>query len=74
MKIYFDKDINYAEFFFRSVNNYGVDIGNGITQFRDENTSEVVGYGFENASQEIFRSNFLSNDIKDEFYKIMKGG
>ncbi|HPI39593.1 MAG TPA: hypothetical protein PLJ21_02240 [Pseudobdellovibrionaceae bacterium] len=54
MNIYYDKDIDYAEIFFKKVNNYGEDIADGIVAFKDEENDEIVGYAFEEASSSVF--------------------
>lgn len=54
MNIYYDKDIDYAEIFFDKTANYGEDIADGIVVFKREDTDEIIGYGFENASKKVF--------------------
>ena len=54
MNIYYDKDIDYAEIFFKKTASYGEDIGNNVVVFKSEENDEVVGYGFERASTSIF--------------------
>ena len=73
MKLYFDKEINYAEIFFRSTPNYGVELNSEVIQFRDEQTEEVVGYGFYEAEQSVLKSEYLSFEQKEDFKKLMKG-
>lgn len=54
MNIYYDKDIDYVEIFFSAAANYGEDSVDGIVIFRSEDTDEVIGYGFEEASKKVF--------------------
>ena len=72
MKIYVDEDVDYVEVFFRQVKNYGVDIKKGVVQFRDEESDEVVGYAFENASKEIAKTEFLTEEVKEEIRRVLE--
>lgn len=67
MKIYYDKDTDYAEFFFQKIANYGEDISDGIIVFKSEETDEIVGYAFENASKTIFDFKDLPTKAKVAF-------
>jgi hypothetical protein len=54
MNIYYDKDIDYAEIFFKKSENYGEELGNGIGVFKSEDSNEIVGYSFEKALTTVF--------------------
>ena len=48
MEIYYDEELDYLEIFIQNPpSNYGEDIAEDITLFRDENTDEVVGIGIQ---------------------------
>ncbi len=48
MEIYYDEELDYLEIFVQNPPpNYGEDIEEDITLFRDENTDEVVGIGIQ---------------------------
>ena len=72
MKVYFDEEIDYAEIFFREGRNYGVNISDEITQFRSEDTEEVIGYSFENASETVFECKMIDENTKEEFRKVLE--
>ena len=74
MKIWFDKDIDYAELFFRSEPNYGVDLDERVTQFRSEKDDSVVGYGFFEASDSVLVSDLISDNVKEEFKRTLRKG
>lgn len=42
MTIYYDKEIDYPEFFFKSIENYGENLNKEVTVFKGEKTDEVV--------------------------------
>lgn len=67
MKIYYDKDIDYAEIFYKKVANYAEDLSAGIMVFRSEDNDEIVGYSFENASVTVFNFEWLSSKEKVAF-------
>ncbi len=67
MNIYYDKDIDYAEIFFKKCENYGEDIGNGVIVFKSEENGEVVGYGFESALTTVFNFKELPSKAKVAF-------
>jgi hypothetical protein len=67
MNIYYDKDIDYAEIFFKKCENYGEDIGNGVVVFKSEDDDSVVGYGFESASTAVFSFQELPSRAKVAF-------
>ena len=64
MKTYYDKDTDYLEIFFKSTENYGEDINETTTVFKSEKNDEIVGYGFNLASQTLTSSNFLNPQQK----------
>jgi DNA-binding XRE family transcriptional regulator len=70
MKIYYDKEIDYAEIFFNSNLNYGEDVQPGIIVFKDEDSDKIVGYAFENASRSIL--NFEDLPIRFKIAFILK--
>lgn len=67
MNIYYDKDTDYAEFFFQKTANYGENISGEIIAFRSEKTDEIVGYAFENASKTVFDFKELPTKAKVAF-------
>lgn len=67
MNIYYDKDIDYAEIFFKKIENYGEDIAEGIIAFKSEDTDEIVGYAFEEASKTVFKFIDLQTRVKVAF-------
>lgn len=67
MNIYYDKDIDYAEIFFKKCENYGEDVGNGIILFKSEESDEVVGYGFDSALTRVFSFKDLPSRAKVAF-------
>ncbi len=67
MNIYYDKDIDYAELFFKKCENYGEDIGGGIVVFKSEENNEIVGYGFESALTTVFSFQDLPSRAKVGF-------
>lgn len=49
MNIYYDEEADYLEIFIgESKPNYGEEVSNNITIFRDEKTNEVIGLGILN--------------------------
>lgn len=74
MKIYYDKDTDYAEVFFRSTPNYAVEINEQVVQFLSEDDDSMVGYGFERASKSVKESEFVSDQVKDEFKRFLEKG
>ena len=48
MEIYYDEELDYLEIFIQNPPpNYGEDIAEDITLFKDEETDEVVGIGIQ---------------------------
>ena len=46
MNLYYDEESDYLEIFIGDPKpNYGEEVGNGITLFKDEKTNEVIGIG-----------------------------
>jgi DNA-binding XRE family transcriptional regulator len=64
MTIFYDKDRDYAEVFFRKDENYGEELNVTVTIFRSEKNDKVVGYAFEDASHSLFESDALSSSVK----------
>src|ERR1700733_13975395 len=64
MTIFYDKDRDYAEIFFRKIENYGEELSSGLTVFKSEKNDKIVGYGFEEASSSLFKSDVLSSSVK----------
>lgn len=64
MTIFYDKDRDYAEVFFKKTENYGEEINNILTIFKSETNDKIVGYAFEEASHSLFDSNVLSSSVK----------
>jgi DNA-binding XRE family transcriptional regulator len=64
MTIFYDADRDYAEIFFKKDVNYGEELSDLVTAFKSEKTGKIVGYGFEEASKQIFESEDLSPSIK----------
>lgn len=67
MNIYYDKDIDYAEIFYKKVANYGEDLSPGIVVFRSEDNDEIVGYAFERASLDVFEFKDIPTKLKVAF-------
>lgn len=67
MNIYYDKDIDYAEIFYKKVANYGEDLSPGIVVFKSEESDEVVGYAFERASLDVFEFKDIPTKLKVAF-------
>jgi len=64
MTIFYDKDRDYAEVFFRKDENYGEEISSVLTVFKSEKSDKIVGYAFEEASRSLFESDVLSPSVK----------
>jgi len=64
MMIFYDKDRDYAEVFFKKEINYGESLSDAITVFKSEKNDKVVGYGFEEASHHLFENDLLSPSAK----------
>ncbi|MBI2042900.1 DUF2283 domain-containing protein [Candidatus Pacearchaeota archaeon] len=59
MRIYYDEERDYLEIFIGGPKpNYGEDISEGVTVFKDEETDEIIGVGILN-----FREK--AKDLKD---------
>jgi hypothetical protein len=67
MPIYYDKEIDYAEIFFKKVSNYGEDISPGIVVFKSEDSDEIVGYAFAKASTDVFDFKDIPTKLKVAF-------
>ena len=64
MTIFYDKDRDYAEVFFKKEENYGEEMSALLTAFKSEKNDKIVGYGFEEASHSLFASEVLSPSMK----------
>lgn len=64
MTIFYDKDRNYAEVFFKKTPNYGEETSETLTVFKSEKGDKVVGYGFDNASKTLFETDLVSPSVK----------
>jgi DNA-binding XRE family transcriptional regulator len=74
MKTFYDIDRDYAEIFFKTEKNYGETLTNAITEFHSEKSDKIVGYGFEDASQSLFKSDLISPSVKlAVLLKIIRG-
>ena len=62
--IFYDSDRDFAEIFFKKEENYGEALSDVVTTFKSEKNDEIVGYGFEEASQSLFENNLLSSSVK----------
>ena len=51
MKLYYDKEIDYLEIFFKKDVNYGEDLTDDVMVFKSELSDAVVGYAFEDAEK-----------------------
>ena len=62
MYIYYDKDLDYVEIFFKKTLNYLVPFKNNeeIGEFRSEKNDTVVGYSIENLSKNFDDLSFLT--------------
>ncbi|MFZ4404265.1 MAG: helix-turn-helix domain-containing protein [Pseudobdellovibrionaceae bacterium] len=64
MNIFYDNDTDYLEVFFKKESNFSDELSKFVTVFKSEETDEVVGYGFENASHTVFESGYLNVQAK----------
>ena len=64
MTVFYDKDRDYAEVFFKKEENYGEEVNDLLTAFKSEKNDRIVGYGFEEASRSLFVSEVLSSSQK----------
>ena len=44
--------------------NFGEALNDVVTTFKSEKNDEIIGYGFEEASQSLFENNLLSPSVK----------
>jgi len=73
MRIYYDNELDYLTIFVGSpITNYGEDIAEGVTVFKDQKTNEIIGIGIQefkektNSLKEIelklpFKISFMQN-------------
>ena len=73
MRIYYDDELDYLTIFVGDpISNYGEDITEGVTVFKDQNTNEIIGIGIQefkektNSLKEIelklpFKISFMQN-------------
>ncbi len=64
MIIFYDSDRDYAEVFFKKVENYGESVSDTVMAFKSEKNDKIVGYAFEEASRRLFESELLSPSVK----------
>ena len=64
MYIYYNTKTDYLEVFKKEASNYGHLIDDGVFEMRSTETKEVIGYGIENASQEIKKLNIFDALLK----------
>jgi DNA-binding XRE family transcriptional regulator len=64
MTIFYEKDTDYAEIFFKKEPNYGEAINDAVTVFKSEKSDKTVGYGFEDASRTLFESDVVASNVK----------
>jgi DNA-binding XRE family transcriptional regulator len=64
MNIFYDGERDYAEVFFKKTPNYGEELNDRVTVFKSEKSDKIVGYGFEDASRNLFEHDFLSPSAK----------
>lgn len=64
LKLFYDPDISYLEFFFKKSPNYGVDMNKNIIEFRSENNDAVIGYGFNHPQKTVPAATFIPPKIK----------
>ncbi len=64
MTIFYDKDRDYAEVFFRKEENYGENMSDMVMVFKSEKNDKVVGYAFEGASRALFENDLISPSTK----------
>ena len=62
--IFYDKDRDYAEVFFRKEENYGDEINELLTVFKSEKNDKIIGYAFAEASRSLFDSELLTPSLK----------
>ena len=55
MNIYYDADLDYLEFFYKSVSNHeeSYNKSENISVYKSDRTDEVVGYSFDHASKSV---------------------
>lgn len=79
MYIYYDKDLDYAEVFFKKGDNYlsPFEKNEQIGEFRSSKDDSVIGYSIENLSQNFDALDFLTPyqklSIVIKKYRIQKG-
>lgn len=79
MYIYYDKDIDYVEIFFKKAENYLVPLtdNDDIGEFRSNKDNSVVGYSIENFNTNFDSLGFLTPyqklSIVIKKYRIQKG-
>lgn len=64
MTIFYDKERDYAEVFFRKEENYGEEMSSVVTVFKSEKNDKIVGFAFEEASQSVFDFEDISSSVK----------
>ena len=64
MNIFYDGDRDYAEVFFKKVENYGEELNKRIMVFKSEKSDKIVGYASEDASKSLFDEDLLTPSVK----------
>lgn len=67
---YYKPETDYLEFFFKRDINYADFLDEDVTVFRSEKTDEIVGYGIEDASNNL--CHFDKVDMIDKFGLLIK--
>ena len=71
MRIYYDEKGDYLEIFIGGPKaNYGENISEGVTVFKDEETDEIIGVGILNFSLMMLRFLMISDDEISEIKRI----
>ncbi len=79
MNIYYDKDLDYAEVFFKKEDNYLLpfEANEQIGEFRSSKDDSIIGYSIENLSKNFDSLDFLTPyqklSIVIKKYRIQKG-
>ncbi|MEK6860132.1 MAG: DUF2283 domain-containing protein [Nanoarchaeota archaeon] len=73
MSIYYDEEADYLEIFIGDPRpNYGEDVSNGVTLFKDEKTDEIVGIGILNFKKKTSSLNNLEIDLPIDINFVSK--
>jgi len=67
MRIYYDEEADYLTIFVgESKPNYGEDVAQGVTLFKDEESDEIVGIGILNFKEKAGRLNEMELELPFE--------